>query len=307
MHSELPGPESAIRAGSADAASLLQGAYDTHLHVWPDTVPRCRDFLGAAREAQQAGMAGIVFKDIAQPTTDRAHVVNALFPGLQAFGGVVLDWPVGGLNPVAVDRCLRHGGTFVWMPVAHSRHTVSLYQSGILRLLTPPDVPPARAISLVTDAGDLREEVREIVRLVAQHDAVLGTGHVSPEESIALLRYAAGTGVRRMVANHPSGRSIGASIQQQRAMAACGAFLEHCFAQCTPGLDNLPVEVIAHAIREIGPASCILAGDLGQTFNPPPAQGLGAFLQQLEAAGISRGDLRLMTHENPRRLLLEPR
>jgi hypothetical protein len=219
----------------------------------------------------------------------------------------VLDLPVGGLNPVAVDRCLRHGGKFIWMPVAHSRHTVSLFQAGILRSLTPPDVPLSRAISLVTDAGDLRAEVREIVRLVAQHDAVLGTGHVSPEESIALLRFAAGAGVKRLVVNHPSGRSIGASIGQQRAMAACGAYLEHCFAQCTPGLENLPVEVIAQAIREIGPAACILAGDLGQTFNPPPAQGLGSFLLRLEAAGISRADLHLMTHENPRRLLLDSR
>ena len=306
MRKEAPDPESSLSNMDNDFQDLLAGAYDTHMHVWPDTVPRSRDFLAAAKDALDAAMAGIVFKDIAQPTADRAYAANVLFPGLKAFGGVVLDWPVGGLNPVAVDRCLRHGGKMVWMPVAHSRHTVSLYQSGTLRLLTPPDVPMSRAISLMTPNGEIRDEVREIVKLVTEHDAVLGTGHISPEESVTLVRYAASAGVKRIVVDHPSGRSIGASIVQQRELASCGAFLEHCCAQCTPGLDNLPVEVIANAIREVGPRSCIIAGDLGQTFNPPPAKGLGSFLKQLVKAGISKADLHLMTHENPRRLLIGP-
>src|SRR5215211_8821898 len=166
---------------------LLSGAYDTHIHAGPDVVPRSVDFLAAAREAVAEGMAGIAFKDIGQPTVDRAYAARETFPGFLAFGGIVLDRPAGGLNPAAVERCLRLGGRFVWMPVADARHTVRLYAQGRLRLVLPPALSLDEAISLTDETGALRDEVRLILKLIAEHDAVLGTGHVSPEEALVLI------------------------------------------------------------------------------------------------------------------------
>jgi hypothetical protein len=281
----------------------LRGAYDTHIHASPDVVPRSVDFLTAARDAHAAGMGAVVFKDIAQPTADRAYAARKLYPGLHAYGGIVLDYPVGGLNPVAVERCLRHGGTFVWMPVSHARHTVRLHQAGKLPALIPPDVSLEESITLLAEDGALRPEVTRILELIVEYDAVLGTGHVSPDEAIALARHARAAGARRIVVNHPSGYAVGATIDQQRELAGLGAYMEHCYAQCTPGLDNIPLSAIAGAIRSVGPAHCILATDLGQTFNPPPAEGLCRFMEGLEQEGIAWDDLLLMTRENPRRLL----
>lgn len=283
---------------------LLVGAFDTHIHAGPDVVPRSADFLAVAQEAVANGMAGVVFKDIGQPTIDRAYAVRATFPDLLAFGGVVLDRPTGGLNPAAVERSLRLGGRFVWMPVSDARHTVALYAQGRLRLVVPPRLSLDEAISLLDDSGALRDEVRTIIALVAEYDAVLGTGHVSPEEALALTAEARAAGVRRIVVNHPCGTSIGATIAQQVELARLGAYLEHCYAQTTAGLDGLPLATIAEAIRTVGPQSCILATDLGQTFNPTPAAGLRLFIQGLLELGMSRHDVETMTRHNPRALVM---
>jgi len=282
---------------------LLTGAYDIHIHAGPDIVPRSVDFLTVGRDAVAHGMAGVVFKDIGQPTIDRAYAVRAAFPDLHAVGGIVLDRPVGGLNPAAVERSLRLGGRFVWMPVSDARHTVSLYAQGTLRLVLPPALTRDSAFAVTDETGELREDVRAILRLIAEHDAVLGTGHISPEEAVILVADARAAGVRRIVVNHPCGTSIGASIAQQQAMARHGAFLEHCYAQTTAGLDGVPMQTIADAIRAVGAQSCVLATDLGQTFNPTPVQGFHRFMRDLLDLGLSRDDIALMTRDNPGTLL----
>jgi hypothetical protein len=244
-------------------------------------------------------MAGIVFKDIGQPTVDRAYAVRSAFPELRVFGGIVLDRPAGGLNPTAVERSLRLGGRFVWMPVSDARHTVSLYAQGTLRLVIPPVLSRDDALSVTDETGELRDEVRAILHLIAEHDGVLGTGHISPKEALVLVASARTAGVRRIVVNHPCGTSIGTSISQQIELARLGAYLEHCYAQTTAGLDGVPMTAIAEAIRAVGAESCILATDLGQTFNPTPARGLRLFAQALLNLGLSRHDLKVMTRDNP--------
>jgi hypothetical protein len=287
---------------SAIGPEILHGAYDTHVHAAPDVVPRVRDYLAAAREAEAAGMAGIIFKDLSQPSTDRAYAVNELSQGLTAYGGIVLDLPVGGLNPMAVERALRHGATVVWMPVAHAENTVALYETGLLTLTVPPDIPRDRALSVLSPDGLIRDEVREIVTLISDHEAVLATGHSGPDESLALIHHARRAGISRIVVNHPCGTAIGASVEQQQAMAEAGALLEHCYAQCTPGLDGLPIKTIAEAIMAVGPEHCILGTDLGQTFNPPPVEGLMTFLRSLHKEGLSLTDLEMMVRHNPAHL-----
>ena len=57
------------------------------------------------------------------------------------------------------------------------------------------------------------------------------------------------------------------------------------------------------AIRQVGPARCILSTDYGQKRNVAPAPGLRQFLELLLAEGISRGDIDVMAKVNPARLL----
>ncbi len=291
-----------MKPASSTISDLMTGAFDTHIHAAPDIVDRVGDFLAVAQSAETARMAGLVFKDLSGDTVDRAYAINQLGLELKAFGGVVLDLPVGGVNPRAVQRTLSKGGRVVWMPVAHSRNTLDRYRTGSLRLLIPPDVNEEEALSVLTKDGELTAEARGVVDIVASHDAVLASGHLSVEETKALFSYAVKAGVRRLLVTHPCGLSIGATADDQRELVELGAMVEHCYAQTTPGLDDLPLESIIDAINAVGSEHCVLATDLGQAFNPPHVEGLRLFVEALLASGVAAVQLRAMLQKNPARL-----
>jgi hypothetical protein len=72
---------------SQRARALLRGAYDTHIHVAPDVVPRIVDDFTLGRRFAELGMDGFVLKSHYGSTAERAAVVRAAVPGVQALGG----------------------------------------------------------------------------------------------------------------------------------------------------------------------------------------------------------------------------
>ena len=83
---------------SKRARELLRGAYDTHIHVAPDVVPRIVDDVTLAQRFAELGMDGFVLKSHYTSTAERASVVRAAVPGIQALGAIVLNRAVGGMN-----------------------------------------------------------------------------------------------------------------------------------------------------------------------------------------------------------------
>jgi len=104
---------------------LMVGACDLHIHAGPDIVPRQQDIVDVCREAQDAGMKALAFKDHNTSTVDRVKIVSQLVPeGLNLFGGIVLNYAVGGFNPEAVERALSAGAKIIWMPSADAPLTI---------------------------------------------------------------------------------------------------------------------------------------------------------------------------------------
>ena len=54
--------------------------------------------------ARAHGMRAIVLKNHYDPTAGLAYMVRKQVPGLEVFGGVDLNLPVGGMNPAAVEH-----------------------------------------------------------------------------------------------------------------------------------------------------------------------------------------------------------
>src|SRR5206468_6647170 len=105
-------------------------------------------------------------------------VERAVAGSVRVFGGVCCDRQVGGVNPAAVETALRLGARLVWLPTLSSAQDVA---NGVAEELGLPG-PGLR----VTDKhGTLLAATREVMDLVAEHDAVLATGHVSAEEHLA--------------------------------------------------------------------------------------------------------------------------
>lgn len=271
---------------------LLQGAIDCHVHSFPDIIKRKLDDVELVEQARAAGMRALVLKCHASSTCERAYLLNRFFPDFRVFGGIVLNDSVGGLNPRAVDVALTMGALQVWMPTKsaanHHRHLNGV--SGGLTIL---------------DGPRLRGEVLDIIRLVADADAVLATGHLAPEESQILIEEALGRGVNRISVTHPEWGVTAIPIEMQQKLAPSGAvFFERCLA-CTQ--TDVPKHVafgaIVSQIRAVGPATTIAATDYGMPQYPEPVAGMRELIQQLLAAGFTEKEVKLMVQDNPARLL----
>ena len=59
-----------------DAAELLKGAYDLHVHSGPDVMPRKLDDLELAERIQKSGMKGYVIKSHYFCTAERAKIIQ---------------------------------------------------------------------------------------------------------------------------------------------------------------------------------------------------------------------------------------
>ena len=285
-------------------AAILKDAFDLHVHAGPDVIARRQDLVELARDAKQAGMAGLALKDHTTSTAGRCHALNRLFEGPPTFYGcVALNPPVGGLNPSAVESALREGARIVHFPTYGALNHIQRWGRGKPPTAFP--IPADHAGSTIWDgSGGLRPEVDAILDLIARFDAVLATGHLSGQESLALLRRARERGVTRAMVNHVSESVATITLEQQREAASLGAVLEHAFFALTaacPG--TVTIEEMRDQIRAVGVGSVVLTSDLGQLSNAPAVEGFAAHLESLLQAGMTRDELRVMTCDVPRRLV----
>jgi hypothetical protein len=284
---------------------LLAGAYDLHIHAQPDVVRRAQDLPALARSAHQAGLAGLLIKDHTTSTVGRCYTMNRIIEGdLRFFSGVALNPPVGGLNPSAVESALREGADVVFFPTYGAAHHIVRWGAG-----KPPTAFPLpdgvySGITILDENAHLRSECESILRMIAAHDAVLGTGHLSVPEILALLRLGKACGVRRMLVNHVTESVIAMDVEEQREAVRLGAFVEHSFFALTPSCpQHVSLETLCDHIRQLGADHVILTSDFGQVANPAPVEGFIFYLEKMRAKGFSDEALRTMILDNPKKLI----
>lgn len=282
------------------AAELLRGAWDLHMHAAPDVVPRIQRADEVLADAEAAGMGAIGLKDHCGSTAALATVLDAVSgsSGPRVFGSITLNPPMGGLNPYAVEAALREGARTVWFPTYSSRHHLDLLGRGPFPLATHE-----KGFTLYTEDSHFQSGIREILTLVAEHDAVLSTGHLAPEESLILFRAAKEAGVKRMVLTHASLGVTDAGLALQREARSLGAWIEHCLLALTPGERSCTEAEMAAQIQAIGAEHVFLTSDLGQMPNGPVVAGFGNGLARLVAAGLSRREAKMISSVNPEKVL----
>jgi hypothetical protein len=231
-------------------------------------------------------------------------------PGIAAYGAVTLNHSVGGLNPVAVELAGRSGCKIVWMPTVDAANETAGRVDGpstklpfwaeIQRELAGMGIAPP-PLSVVNASGAVTDVARRCVELIAKHDMILATGHLGRAEIFALVKAAREMGARKVLVTHAEFPSQNLSAVEQNELADMGAYIEHCFT--TMHTDKAPWEAVIASIRKVGPERCVLSTDLGQTINPPVAEGFAMFAQRMLDAEFKVGEIRRMTVENPRALL----
>jgi hypothetical protein len=288
------------------ARGLLKGAADLHIHAAPDIVPRLLDDLALAKRARDAGMAAIVLKSHHMLTADRAKIAETLFPELRIFGGLALNLPAcGGLNSEAAKVAIRMGARIIWLPTLSAANHIERTKTRVTgNLGVMSQGFKAQPVPVVDGDGLVTPELVEILRLIAEADIVLATGHLSVAEIKAVVDAAVGAGVRKILVNHPELWLIGMSIQDQRELAARGAVLEMCIRSVTaPGHGDASPKLLAEQIKAVGAAHVVMATDFGQVDSPPAPEGMAWYIGQMLECGIPAADIEVMTRGNPARLL----
>jgi Family of unknown function (DUF6282) len=275
----------------------LTGAVDLHCHFGPDAHrSRSVTAIEAVAEARAAGHAAVVLKSHDQPTTLLAWALDQFHDNIRVFGGICCDREVGGVNPAAVEAALRTGAKVVWLPTLSSEQD---QRNGVAAQLGIPG-PGCR---VVDDKRELTADARAVLDLVAEHDAVLATGHISADEHVAVARAFGRRG--RVLVTHAMEELAGPdlTIAQCMELADMGATVELCAMTCIGALATRKPAELAACAQAVGPARCTLATDYGQQVNPRPAAGLQGWADALLAEGLSGAEVRRMACTNPAALI----
>lgn len=288
------------------AENPLVGTIDMHVHSAPDVASRCVHDIELALKAREMGMRAIVIKNHEFITNDRAYLVRQIVPGIEVFGGITLNYPVGGINPAAVDTMLKFTGRcakIVWLPTHDAAHHKSFFAKK----------PDAGGIRVIDSSGKVIPELRKILKSIAKADIVFATGHVSPKEALAAVEAAKEEGVRRILITHALQSPGEMSLDDIKRCVEMGAFIEHAYLSFLMGPKahlgwmrewrHVSMEMFAEAIKATGAEHNILITDLGQYLNPTPADGMREFILALKKQGLTDEELNWMTKKNPARLL----
>ncbi len=277
----------------------MSGAvFDSHVHAAPDVLERLGDDTDVWQAFAQAGSAGFVLKGHYESTVGRAAAMSRR-GGPVVVGGIALNGHVGGINPAAVAAALTAGGRVVWMPTADA-HTQE--SAGLPRLCDDHPRLDRRtyAVPPVDPGGAAAAEA--ILRLVADHDAVLATGHLSGAECAWLLERCGRHGVRRVLLTHPAYTVPSLSPAEVAELVALGGTAEVTAYQllhqpgCTPAM-------LADVARAAGDR-LVLASDAGQPDSPPAPEALARLVEALAAEGLDRGLLDAAASSVPAALFL---
>ena len=281
------------QATGPNVARDLRGAIDIHVHADPDNVPRSLDGLEAARFAKDKGMRAIVLKSHFDPTAGLALLARKAVPGIEVFGGIDLNLPVGGMNAHAVEHMARMNGGWgriVWMSTFDSENQVRAGKS---------NAPYVR----VSQNGALLPETKAVIAAIRKHNLVLASGHVSAQEALLMFEEGRRLGVRGMVATHGMSTPTSLSAEQAQQATRLGAFIEFVSGTLATANAQAKIDRLADDIRKVGVEHAILSSDLGQRGNPLPADGYATYMDALRKKGFTDRELDRMAKQNPARLL----
>ena len=271
------------------------------MHVHCEQLPNRRwNVMELADEATKMGMRAIVLKNLFGQSQDLAHLVNNLRGGgTEMIGMVSLNQYAGGMNARLARDYIRMGAKVISMPNIHAVNDLKRH-----------GWPTDDAVYVYVN-NELTPEAKEVLAVIADHGAVLYSGHIAPEESVMLAKDARNLGVKKYVVTHPLNLFTRCSVEQQKEMAASGAYMEHIVGLALtyyhtnfPGhpMPVSPFQVIEE-MKAVGFEHCVLSTDCGNGASASPVECLRSYIYSLLDAGLSRESIEEMVKKTPAKLL----
>ncbi len=287
-----------------DVDELLANAIDCHAHGGSDPMERLllEDDIGI--DYTEAGMRAMVVKTWYTPSASRNALVQKIVNryaearGLRpvlCYGGIVLNYSVGGFNPEAVRKCLGFPGMkYVWMPMVDSYHHRRVVY----------DDWSGYGLTFLDDTRKVIPAVQEILRVIADHDLVLASGHYPYADTAILVEEARRLGVDKIEIIHPAHIHSKHTIAQMQEQAARGAklMLSGLGAMAFPLHESGPLYA-ARIVKEVGAENLVYGSDFGQLQNFPHIVANRWMIKLLLAYGCTKEEIRTVFQVTGARLL----
>ena len=294
---------------NSPADELLRGTIDMHCHAYPEfsmDFP-CR-YSPAEHIAlmQQAGMGGVVLKSHLWPTAALVQQLKTQFPDFTIIGSITLNDGAGGLSPWAVEAAAQQQAKVVWFPTWSAKNDITrggISKTIVKYLPTFQRYIDAGGRTLLDEAGQVCAAAKEVLEVCRDYDMTVCTGHIAPEESLALVKCASDMGLRKVILSHPDSGSVRASIEQVEAFARYGGYIELCALGLTPIHHRItPAQLKEYADRA-GVGQCILSTDYFFAWDASSPEQMRGLISSLLHAGLTPEEVAVMAREVPRKLL----
>ena len=287
--------------------ALLRGAIDPHVHSGPSIAVRAIDHLELVEQASEVGFAAVVTKDHDYSGVVAAMLINKHHPELttKMYSSIVLNNVVGGFNPYAVEHTAAMGGRIVWMPTLAAENHLRWEKTGSwTHPASTTKMRPATGIAVLDGSGGVRDDVKEVLDVIAKNDMVLASGHLHISETWLIFEEAQRRGVERLVLTHPED-IVDASMNDVAGIAAMGAFVEHslCMFLQDSKFKTCEEQDLRTYIDAAGVGSTILCSDLGQTGVFSPVEGFRRGIRLCMDLGYSDDEIRAMVSINAARAI----
>ena len=280
---------------------LLEGAIDCHIHAYPDFVHRAQDMIEVSKNAANAGMRAVAFKDHWNVSANAAYVVQQhidhlveteqLERGIEVYGGAGL---CHGANVEFIREAVKYPNfKMVWFPTFTS-----------LGFWRGAGRPEQGGVRLVSPEGEILPGVVEIMKIAVENKAGIGFGHTDFEELLPLAKKAQELGVRATL-DHPLLELNKLLLDEMQELADLGVYVG---TYCQPMIPSLyqpvadPMETI-RTIKEIGPERCIIGSDFGQVMHVNSVDGMRIFIRALLGFGVQPDEISVMLKDNPAKLM----
>lgn len=296
-----------------DLEQLMHHAIDMHCHVQFDTSDdslQTQTTESLIETCHEDGMKGIVLKTHGWPAVRLAKKLNSVYRDFHVYPSVTLNVTAGGPYPWVVEMAYQLGAKFIWLPTWSSlndrKSKVSFTQIMIDKNYNRffKDIPEECFYAEINGEGNLKQNIKDIVNLCKEHNLVLGTGHGSTEEALAVAKYAQEVGFSKLVFTHPNVGVSDVTDVQIKEFTECGGYIELCMLETEPFADCMTPDHWLRICRNVGFDHCFLSSD--HFWDWPmsiPAQ-FRHFLTNMHNVGASMDELMQMMNV-PEKLMAE--
>ena len=296
----------------------VKDAIDIHCHAHEGQ----QNPFDLARRASQAQMKGILFKSI--PGDDPAEAVRAVqddvnrwaekehVEPVRCWAGFVCGRQMAPVTPKAVSEAIDSGVVAIWLPVF--THVITLSTVGTYKRFVDGNnapgwvgpIPWEKALKLghynLDGRGELKPEVREIVRICADRDVALFFGHATHPEIFKLAEEVEKVGLKRAVIDHPFSPFLDVSPDQMKELSPTGILFNFTFDELSP-LIGVDPQIMYNTIRTVGVEHFTLSSDAGEPLFPDSVEAMRLIRGYMEAFGLSQDELYTVCTRNPAKVV----